>query len=214
VKRKTKSPERAGEFYYATHYHLIPLYVISGVLIVAMLLMGCYLRFLWTTEQANAFARTGPLMAQGAEDSLLQMTMNPADKKQYVAAANIRFTSTDPYQIMRYSYDPGDALVKNGAAIGVTTSSVIRRFEEPLMHNLTPQNFDYVNRFQQCTKLYVIRFQAGATQYGGYSPFKDVKLKDGRTAYIHKNTNCLNDTIGDSAEIKQLEATLLTIESY
>ena len=50
-------------------------------------------------------------------------------------------------------------------------------------------------------------------QYGGFSPLTQVKLKDGRTAYIHKNTNCLTET-NDGNETAALETTLQTVESY
>ena len=211
--RKSRRRQKDNELYYATHYHLVPLYVLSGILLIGLLLMGCYVRYLWAAQQNAGFQRLGDLSAKAVDDQFLTAVVNPTDKKQYVYPASVRFTTADPYQQLRYSYDPGSTNDRNGMAIGITTSQLLRDMEQPLQ-NLRPKNFNLVSQLQICSKLYVLRFEPGVTQYGGFTPFAQITLKDGRTAYLHKNTNCLTETNDGGVTIASLEKMLKTVESY
>jgi len=210
---KGRRPSKNSELYYATHYHLVPLYVLSGILLIGMLLMACYVRFLWASQQNSDFQHLGEMTARSTDNLFLPAVPNVADKKQYVYPVNIRFTSTDPYQELRYSYDPGSSNDKDGAAIGITTTRLLQNLEAPLQ-NVGPSNFNLVTQLQECSKLYVLRFEPGSTQYGGFTPFAQIALKDGRTAYIHKNTNCIPEADDGGGDVVSLEAMLKTVESY
>jgi hypothetical protein len=213
-KRQTKSQKGVqGEIYYATHYHLIPLYVICGLLIVVTLVMGCFVRFIWQNQQTGVWQQTGANIIAANNDRFLAATAEPADKKQYIYPVNIRFMTIDPYQQLRYTYDPGASASTNTATVGITTSDLLKAAGQPLQ-NLGPRNFNIVNQLQECSRLYVIRFQPGSTQYGGFTPFITVKLKDNRTAYVYKNTSCINDQMDGAQLVSDLETTIRSIESY
>lgn len=214
-KKQQKSSGRSAtsELYYATHYHLIPLYIICGLLIVAVLLMACYERFLWVAHQDDTARRIASTTIQATENLFLPTVTDQTDKKQYVYPSNIRFTTTDPYQTLRFTYSPGSSADKNGASIGIVTSGLLQSLEMPLRQDRAKLAGNIL-KLEQCSRLYVIRFQPGVTQYGGFSPFKDIKLKDGRTAYMHKNTNCLPEIDDSTKPVAALETTLQTIESY
>src|SRR4051812_28115132 len=124
--RKFKKPARDSELYYAAHYHFLPLYIISGLLIVAVIVIGLYVRLLWVSDNQNQWHTVGASFIRSNDERFLSASANPADKKQYVYPASVRFTSADPYQIIRYTYNPGDTPDKAGVTLGLTTSALLR----------------------------------------------------------------------------------------
>jgi hypothetical protein len=62
--------------------------------------------------------------------------------------------------------------------------------------------------------LYIIRFAPGLPPEGGFTPLKDVKLKDGRTAYIQKNISCVPSSVQAMNQLDQTEKDILAVESF
>lgn len=213
MKRKTKESGLSAEFNYATHHHLIPLYIVSGVLVLLLLIIGCYVTILWQNSQREALRPSARLAVESIENLYLQTAVSPVEKKQYVYSANVRFPVTDAYKTLRYTYDPGLTGTKTSSTIGLSTSQILQQYETPVLNNLG-SSYDYIAQLQRCSRLFVVRFEPGVTPYGGFSPLQDVKLKDGRTAYVHKNINCVPKTTQAMTELDEIQKIILAIESY
>lgn len=213
MKKKSPEAELKREFRYASHHHLIPLYVLAGAAIVAILVLSCFVIVLWQVLQDNSHEPAAVNAVSALEQQYLPATVSPIEKKQYVYSANVRFPVSDPYNTFRYTYDPGQDNTKTSAVITLSTSQVLQKFESPLLQD-PAHSSKYIWNMQECTRLYVIRFQPGVTQFGGFTPLKDVPLKDGRTAYIHKNTMCVPDSSAAMDVIETLDAEVSSIESF
>lgn len=210
---KKEKKELGREFSYATHHHLVPLYAISGVLIVALIVLGCFLTILWQQfNEREAFRPLAALSVQAHEDLYVPAVIVPAEKKQYIPSANIRFMTDDPYNAFRYEFDPGLAASKTSSTIILTTYRTLQELKAPIISD--PSRVQHITKLQQCSRLYVIRFEPGLTPFGNFAPLKDVKLKDGRTAYLHKNAGCVPSSTQEMNRLDTLEKTVLSIESY
>jgi hypothetical protein len=200
------------EYRYASHHHLIPLYILSGIAIVTILVLSCFIGVMWQTQQRDSFRPAALNTIQTVESLYVPASVQPAEKKQYIYSANIRFPLSDPYQTLRYAYDPGTAATNTSATITLTTSPILQMLEAPLMQN--PSNPDFNTNLQQCAKVYVIRFIPGATPFGNFAPLKDIKLKDGRTVYVHKNTACVPTSVQEMNQLDGIEKNILGVESF
>lgn len=201
------------ELTYASHHHLIPLYALSGTAITAVIVVGCFVTVLWQNNQTEALKPAIQTAVNAVEGQYLPAVVSPAEKKQYIYPANIRFAITDPYNTFRYNFDPGIAGTPTSATIQLTTNADLRNMERAALRN-PAQGSQIMNRLQRCKTLYVVRFVAGVTPYGGFVPLEQVKLKDGRTAYVHKNSECIPQTTDDMNTLDNIEAAVLSIESY
>ena len=201
------------EYRYAAHHHLIPLYVLSGIALLAVLVLGCFLAVLWQTNQRQSYLPSARTAIDAVENLYLPAVLSPTEKKQYVYSANIRFAAADPYDTIRYTFDPGIAGTPTGSTVGITTSKTLKGLETPLL-NRPDRSAELGTRLQQCAQLYAIRFEPGLTPYGGFMPLKDVKLKDGRTAYIHKNSNCVPPSVQAMTDLDDIETIISSVESY
>jgi hypothetical protein len=216
-KSKSKSNASASglstEYRYASHHHLIPLYALSGVAILALLVLGCFIGVLWQSSQNESYRPAAASTVSTIESLYLPTAISPTEKKQYVYSANVRFPANNPYDTLRYAYDPGIAATSTSSTITITTTRTLQTMETAVLQHPEKIN-EYDSRFQQCARLYVIRFVAGVTPYGGLTPLKDVKLKDGRTAYIHKNSTCVPDSVQAMNQLDNTEKDILAIESF
>lgn len=213
MKRKPKEAGLSSEYHYASHHHLIPLYVLSGLAILAILVIGCFVVILWQNTMRDSFRPAATATISAVENLYLPTVIVPVEKKQYVYSANIRFAAPDPYDGLRYAYDPGTTNTRTSSTITLTTTGTLKNLEAPLLNNPV-RAAEYTPRLQQCGRLYVIRFEPGLTPYGGFGPLQDVKLRDGRTAYIHKNTGCVPSTPQAMTTLDDIEKTILSVESY
>lgn len=205
--------ELAREYRYASHHHLIPLYVLSGISIVALVVVSCFLAVLWQNGLRESFRPIAGSAIQYVENQYIPAVVQPVEKKQYIYSANVRFPITDPYNTIRYAYDPGINPAKSTAILTITTSPTLQALEGPILQN--PDHTSNLEaRLQECARLYVIRFQPGLTAYGNFAPLKNVPLKDGRTAYIHKNTSCVPSSVQAMNQLDSVEKDLLAIESF
>lgn len=213
IRSQFNRKNRSGELYYATHHHLIPLYVISGISLIVMLVLCCFVAVLWQNSERE-FLRPGvELTVRTAYDTYIPITTAPVEKKQYVIDANVRFPILNPSNLLRYSYVPGIGQAKTSSSIILTTEQTLRDYARPLQDN--PERAARLTSIlQQCSRLYVIRFAPGVVPLGGFSPLQDVKLKDGRTAYVHKNATCVPGTTESMNRLDEVEKTVLAIESY
>lgn len=210
---KSKHQGLSGEYYYASHHHLIPLYVLSGIAILALLVLGCFVAVLWQNNDRSSYMPAVNTTISSVENLYLPAAINPSEKKQYIYPSQTRFAITDPYDTLRYTYDPGMQGTPASSTITLTTSKTLQELEAPMLHRPEAVH-SYSPKLQQCARLYVVRFEPGVTAYGGFAPFRDVKLNDGRTAYIHKNINCVPSTTDGMTTIEKVEKTILSIESY
>jgi hypothetical protein len=201
------------ELSYASHHHLIPLYVLSGVAIAAIAVLGCFLAVLWQIQDNDKYLPQANTLVRNIESSYLPATIVPSEKKQYIYASNVRFATGDPYHGIRYAYDPGNSSNAAAGTLTVSTSGTLQELEQPLLRD-PGKITDYAPRLQNCAKLYIVRFVPGATPEGGFAPLRDVRLQDGRTAYIHKNANCVPGSTRAMDTIDQVEKVILSIESY
>lgn len=213
IRRQFDRSNRSGELYYATHHHLIPLYVLVGICLVAILVMACYLSVAWQGGQREAWRSASEMAIDANKNLYLPSAVVPVEKKQYIYSANLRFPVNNPYDQIRYSFDPGNNPTATSGSIGVTTDWALRELESPIMNN--PERiFDYIPQLQQCSKLYVIRFVSGSLPDGGFAPLQDIRLKDGRTAYVHKNITCIPESTVMMHEQDKLETILKAAESF
>jgi hypothetical protein len=211
--KKDTASDLRREYRYASHHHLIPLYVLTGISIVTLMVLGCFLATLWQNGVRESHRTNANFVIANVENSFLPGIVNPIEKKQYIYSANVRFPVTDPYQNLLYAYDPGSELVKTAPAITLTTSTTLHEYAAPLLNN--PSLVDrYAATLHKCTQLYIIRFVPGLIPSGGFTSLKDVRLKDGRTAYIHKNATCVPGSTKAMTALDELEKVVTSIESY
>lgn len=213
MKPKPKDHSLSRELRYASHHHLIPLYIISGLAVLGVLVLGCFLAVLWQNDDRDSYLPAAHSAVSNLENLYLEAVIAPAEKKQYVFPVNTRFAMDDAYTDLRYAYDPGTTGNATGGTIVLTSSRTLQDLEAPVLRN--PKAIGaYSSHLQQCARLYVIRFEPGLSQYGGFAPLREVKLKDGRTAYIHKNTACVPRTTEAMTTLDKIEKTVASIESY
>jgi hypothetical protein len=214
---KAKSASRdqslSREYYYASHHHLIPLYVLVGINMLAILVTGCFLAALWQNDERDSYLPSVNSNIRDLENLYLPAFIEPAEKKQYLYPAGIRFALDNPYDTLRYSYDPAAPMVRTANTYTITTTKTLQDLETPMLRN-PKQGSALYSQAQQCARLYVVRFEPGVTTYGGFVPLQDVKLKDGRTAYIHKNTSCVPQTTQAMNNLDAIEKIVLSVESY
>lgn len=211
--RRSKKNDLNRELTYASHHHLIPLYALCGTTMLGVLVLACFIVPLWQDMQQNSRRPQVETTITNVENKYLPTAISPAEKKQYIYAANVRFKLTNPYNTLRYSYDPGIGNTPTSATIVITTSSIMNTYEQQLRAN--PKSLaTYAPQFQQCSQLYTIRFQPGAVPTGGFQPLQEVKLKDGRTAYIHQNATCVPSSTAAMDTLDDVESAVLSIESY
>jgi hypothetical protein len=211
--KRNKKSTYVREYNYASHHHLIPLYILSGITILTLLVMGCFVTVLWQTSQREAFRPLAAMSVDTIENLYLSAVVVPAEKKQYVYSANVRFPVSDAYDTFRYSYDPGVAKSRTSSTITLTTTKMLHDYESLIINN--PQKATaYLPKLQECSRLYVIRFEPGLVPFGGFSSIGEAKLKDGRVAYIHKNVNCVPSSTEAMTVADGLEQNLRAIESY
>lgn len=214
---KSKSVENrqslSREYSYASHHHLIPLYVLAGINLLGVLVLGCFLTVLWQNSERDSFLPLAQAHITGVENQYISTAVEPVEKKQYMFPAAVRFAVNDPYDTMRYNYEPAAQAVRTTDTFTLTTSKTLQELEAPLRNNPQKSNA-YLSRLQQCARLYVIRFEPGVTTYGGFAPLQEVKLKDGRTAYIHKNASCVPTSTQAMNTLDKIEKIILSIESY
>ncbi|MDB5181518.1 MAG: hypothetical protein JWP13_281 [Candidatus Saccharibacteria bacterium] len=213
VKRKNKKSGLTREYDYASHHHLIPLYILSGVSILTLLVMGCYVSILWQANQRESLRSTANLSVEAVENIYIPTVVSAAEKKQYVYPSNVRFGLSGPYDTLRYEYDPGMTPSKTSSALSFTTSRVLATLAKPINSNPNRAS-DYISRLQQCARLYIVRFEPGLPPNGGFASLKDIKLKDGRTAYVHKNIACVPTSPQAMTELENIEKDILSVESY
>jgi hypothetical protein len=205
--------ELASEYRYASRHHLVPLYILAGAAVLGVLVLICFTVVLWQSMQQDSNRMTVESTIQSAENLYLPTTISPAEKKQYVYSANIRFPISSPYNAFRYAYDPGVAGTSTSASLMVSTDRNLQGLESQLRKY--PDKIDtYSASFQQCAKLYIIRFAPGLPPEGGFAPLKDIKLKDGRTAYIQKNITCVPSSVQAMNQLDQTEKDILAVESF
>lgn len=213
MKKKSREQRLSREYYYASHHHLIPLYVLSGISLLAVLVMGCFLAVLWESNERDIYTPYAHYNIRALENEYLPAAVEPAEKKQYLFPAAVRFAVDDPYDILRYSYDPAVPAIKTTSTFTLTTSKTLQDIAAPMFSN--PEKIpEYLPRMVQCAKLYILRFEPGATPDGGFVPFKDIALKDGRTAYVHKNTGCVPNSTQAMNALEKIEKIILSVESY
>jgi hypothetical protein len=203
------------EYFYASHHHLIPLYILSGV-ILSILVIGCYTAVLWQNAQREALRPLASLSVSAVEDLYAPAVVVPTEQKQYIYNAFIRFpvaSSSNSGDTLRYNFDPGVAPSRTSSTISLSTTNVMQAYRTLVINN--PEKAVHnITKLQECSRQYVIRFVPGLVPFGGYTSLADVKLKDGRTAYIHKNVNCVPATTNAMTSIDAVEKSLLAIESY
>lgn len=213
IRRQLDRKNRKGELYYATHHHLIPLYIISGINLVILIVLCSFVTVLWQNTQREALRPAAEQAARVAEDTYIPVQTSPAEKKQYIPSASIRFPIGDTYNLLRYSYEPGITRTPSSSTIILTTHDTVNNYSRLLMDN--PQLATSItSQKKHCIPLFVIRFQAGAVPAGGFVPTGDIRLRDGRTAYIHKNANCVPGNTADMNALDDIENVVLSIESY
>jgi hypothetical protein len=213
VKKHRDASGLAKEYSYASHHHLIPLYVLGGITLLVLIVVGCYVSILWQSYQRDVNRDTAFASVENVENLYISTDISPSEKKQYVYSANVRFATSDPYNNLRYQYDPGINGSKTSSTLTFTTTPTLRSLSIAVENN--PARLPVtLPRLQECSRLYVVRFEPGVTTYGGFAPLKDIKLKDGRTAYIHKNTNCVPQSTQAMNQLEEIEKTILSIESY
>lgn len=210
---QTLESELVSEYSYASKHHLVPLYFLSGVALLGFLVLLCFVVVFWQNTERDGFKSTVESIITNAENLYIPTTIVPTEKKQYVYSANIRFPISSPYDTLRYSYDPGINSSPTSPTIVLTTTSTLQSLEAALRKN--PERINqYSTSFQTCARLYVIRFTPGDIAYGGFIPFKQIKLKDGRTAYIQKNATCVPDSTQAMNQLDEVEKDLSAIESF
>jgi hypothetical protein len=213
IRRQFDRKNRSGELYYATHHHLIPLYALVGITMILTIVTSLFVAVLWHDTKNNETLKLANTVADTVDASYLPTTVSPTEKKQYVYSADVRFAIDSPYDTLLYSFDPGQAGTKTSATIALTASSRINKFVVAMNHD--PEHAGtYAGQLSKCAKLYIIRFQPGAIAEGGFAPLTEVKLKDGRTAYVHKNSRCVPGSTADMNAIDKVERSVLTIESF
>jgi hypothetical protein len=168
---------------------------------------------LWQSDQRQSYEPAASTAVQSVENLYLPASIQPSEKKQYIYSANVRFPISDPYSTLRYAYDPGINPATTSAILTLTTTRTLQTLEAPLKDR--PDLSSALEaRLQQCARLYIVRFEPGLTQYGDFAPLKEVRLKDGRTAYIHKNTECVPDSVQAMNQLDITEKDILAIESF
>lgn len=212
---KTKRTEHglAREYSYASHHHLIPLYALTGLAILALLVIGCYVSILWQSNERESFRSVANLSVKAVENLYVPTVISPTEKKQYIYPANVRLGVSSPYDTLRYEYDPGIGQTKTSSMLTLTTSNTLHDLTIPIINN-PGRTFDYMPKLQRCSRLFVVRFEPGLPPQGGFAPVKDIRLKDGRTAYVHKNTACIPPSTQAMNTLENIEKDILGIESY
>lgn len=214
LKRKPSTEDTLKrEYHYATHHHLIPLYAIVAIVILATLVMGCFTAVLWQISQKNSWQTSANQTIADTENLYVPAALSPAEKKQYIYPASIRFPLADPYNTLRYSYDPGSPNAPNSSTIVITTDQTLRSLEAPIRQNPWRVS-DMEPNLQQCSRLFIIRFVHGDVPYGGFEPVQDVKLKDGRTATISHNIQCVPSSTAAMNQLDELQQVITAVESY
>lgn len=212
LRRNKKSPY-VREYQYASHHHLIPLYILSGVSILTLLVLGSFTAVLWQNDQRDAYRPFAEMSVRSNRDLYVPTVIVPAEQKQYVYSANVRFPVTNPQHTLRFNFDPGINPTRTSSTISLTTASTMQAYES-LVLNDPEKAAANIPKLQECNRQYVIRFVPGLVPFGGYTSFQEIKLKDGRTAYLHKNINCVLSSTAAMTEADNIEKTLLAIESY
>jgi hypothetical protein len=205
--------ELKAEYRYASHHHLVPLYALSGLAILTIVVLGCFVIVLWQANQRESFRPAAENTVSMVDSQYLPAVIVPSEKKQYVYSANVRFPISDPYNVLRYAFDPGVAGTPASATITLTTNRTLQSFKAYALQHPERVN-DYSARLQECSRLYVIRFVPGLLPYGGFTPLAEFHLKDGRTAYIHKNATCVPDSVQTMNDLDKTEKVILAVESY
>lgn len=220
-KRKVSTPTSApsleseitSEYRYASKHHLIPLYFLSGVAILGFVVLLCFVMVFWQNTERDSFRSTVESTITNVENLYIPTTIVPSEKRQYVYSANVRFPISSPYNTFRYAYDPGINASPTSPTITLTTTRTLQSLEAQLRAN--PERIGtYSANFQTCARLYVLRFTPGDIAYGGFIPFKQIKLKDGRTAYIQKNATCVPDSTQAMNQLDEVEKDLTAVESF
>lgn len=201
------------ELMYASHHHMLPLYALSATAVTGVLVLGCFVGVLWQDSQTAALKPAIDTAVRATDSQYLPTTISPTDKKQYIYAANIRFAALDPYNTLRYNYDPGIGSTPTSTTLLLTTQNDLSNLESAALRS--PKNSSVLlQRLEQCKSLYAIRFVPGVTPFGGFAPLKEIKLKDGRTAYVHKNSQCVPTSTQDMNALDNIETAVLSVESY
>lgn len=206
--------EFTREYRYASRHHLIPLYVLSGVLLVALIVTGCFVAVLWNISEQNA-ARLSSARSIGLyTQTYYPADVAPAEKKQYIYQANIKFVADNPNIGIRYNFDPGIS-----ASATKTSSTTTISTEKHMVELITKSTYNALSpnvteQLQRCSRLFIIRFEPGVTAAGGFVIHKQVKLKDGRTAYIHKNSSCVPKSTQAMNDIDAVDRVVSSIESF
>jgi hypothetical protein len=209
----TLESELNNEYRYASHHHLIPLYILSAVALLGFIVLTCFVMIFWQNTERDSYRPTVESTITSAENSYIPTTISPTEKKQYIYSANIKFPINNPYDTFRYAYDTGQNLTPTSPSITLTTTRTLQSLETALRSDPAKVNSRSA-RFQECARLYTIRFVGGSSMYGGFTPLKDIKLKDGRTAYIQKNMSCVPDSVQAMNELDMIEKDISAIESF
>src|SRR5690349_6212104 len=133
IRRQFDRKNRSGELYYATHHHLIPLYVLVGICLVALLMMSSFVAVMWSNTQRDVNQATASVAIKAVNDLYLPAVVSPTEKKQYVYSAAVRFPITDPYNTFRYSFDPGLAGSRTSSTVVLTTVQTLQEYEAPIL---------------------------------------------------------------------------------
>ncbi|HEX7963088.1 MAG TPA: hypothetical protein VF466_00710, partial [Candidatus Saccharimonadales bacterium] len=168
---------------------LCVLSVATAILLVAVIVLGCWLHTMWWRQNTDTFAIRSLL--RDAINGLYQPTVvGPREKLQYAYQASVDFPlPTGDQQPFRYGYVAAENGFKE--QLTLTTQTVLNAGFSQLAGANPAELFKHVPTYQRCSTELIVQF---AKDVGDdkFALAAAKKLNDGRTAYIYQNEYCKN----------------------
>lgn len=161
----------------------------SLLLLIALIVIGGYVRTLWANQQGSGTdIRT--LLKSAITGLYEPASISPKDGLQYAYEARVAFPlAATGAQNFQYGVDmPAGDISK--AKLTLTTARTLSAGYAQLSGQTVSQIFTHVPTYQRCTLEFIVQFGAKDDGNAGFSAVATVKTKDGRTAYIYQNKDC------------------------
>ena len=184
--------------------------IATAILLVAVVVLGCWLHGVWRRENTDTFAIRNLL--RDAINGLYQPTVvSPREKLQYAYQASVNFPlPTSNQQPFRYGYVAAENGFKE--QLTLTTQTILNAGFSQLSASNPTELFKHVPTYQRCSTEFIVQFATGVDD-NKFTLAATQKLANGRTAYIYQNTYCKNfyhangiDTVADLAIAKALQS--------
>jgi hypothetical protein len=190
------------------------LYALVGLLAILVVSLSLAVKDVFVSRD-QADATTMRLLLKSAVENIYNpAAVDAKDSRQYIYNARLSLPLSDDSEVFRYSFSRG---VGDGSAdsteVYLSSQSALSAGYAAIAE---ANNFDgifaTVPTYQQCTKLFQLRFTN--VNQDGFTSIGSKQLADGRTVYMYKNTSCNDFFQRNNMNMADLEGVVTQVESY